>query len=281
MPIEMSSRILPESFSLRSATLGRSVQVDLYLPPNISQAGEMSLLLINDGQDLGKLGLAAILDKLYTQGVLAPLLCVGIHAGPQRKMEYGTASIPDYLGRGALAGRYTDFILDELLPRLRTGCGIKEFREQAFAGFSLGALSAMDIVWNHPQQFNRAGLFSGAFWWRATDKDDPEYSDETDRIMHRQVHEGRHHPGLAFFFECGTDDESEDRNQNGIIDSIDDTRDLISELVMKGYEPGKDIHYLELLEGRHDVATWARAMPEFLEWGWSAVPGGIVAGHER
>jgi len=41
-------------------------------------------------------------------------------------------------------------------------------------------------------------------------------------------------PGLKFFFECGTADETEDRNGNGIIDSIDDTKDLISALINKG-----------------------------------------------
>jgi enterochelin esterase-like enzyme len=300
MPIEKSSRILPESLSLRSVALGRNVQVDLYMPPahlvafsgddpaTPSPPGQMSLLLINDGQDLGKLGLAELLDDLYGRAALAPLLCVGIHTGPQRKMEYGTAAVQDYLGRGAMAGRYTAFVLDELLPRLEEQwSGLEErsfrgedllpppktiraprFKDRAFAGFSLGALSAMDIVWNHPQIFDRAGLFSGAFWWRTKDKDDPGYSDKTDRIMHCQVHEGVHHPGLRFFFECGTEDEREDRNNNGIIDSIDDTRDLIEELVAKGYDPGTDIRYLEITGGGHDIATWARAMPEFLKWGW-------------
>ncbi len=43
--------------------------------------------------------------------------------------------------------------------------------------------------------------------------------------------------GMKFFFECGTLDEAGDRNNNGIIDSIDDTKDLISALVDKGYDP--------------------------------------------
>ena len=63
-------------------------------------------------------------------------------------------------------------------------------------------------------------------------------------------------------------DETKDRNQNGIIDSIEDTLDLIKELVAKGYDPAKDIYYTEMKEGRHDIATWAKAMPEFLKWGW-------------
>ncbi len=63
-------------------------------------------------------------------------------------------------------------------------------------------------------------------------------------------------------------DETADRNNNGIIDSIDDTISLIDELVKKGYDPNKDIYYMELKDGRHDVATWAKAFPQFLKWGW-------------
>jgi uncharacterized Zn ribbon protein len=63
-------------------------------------------------------------------------------------------------------------------------------------------------------------------------------------------------------------DETMDRNSNGIIDSIDDTVDLIKELEGKGYSRGNDIHYVEMADGKHDIPTWGRAMPEFLKWGW-------------
>ena len=126
----------------------------------------------------------------------------------------------------------------------------------------------MDIVWNHPQEFDLAGLFSGSFWWRTRDKADPAYDDKTDRIVHGQVRNGGYYPWLKFFFECGTEDEQEDRNQNGVIDSIDDTQDLIKELEAKGYDGMKDIRYLEIEGGRHDVETWGQAMPVFLRWGW-------------
>jgi hypothetical protein len=62
-------------------------------------------------------------------------------------------------------------------------------------------------------------------------------------------------------------DETMDRNNNGIIDSIDDTLDLIKELERKGYRK-EDITYLEFANGKHDIPTWAKAMPEFLKWGW-------------
>jgi enterochelin esterase-like enzyme len=275
MQVEKSTRILKESIAFESRYLGRGVRVDLYIMAEALSSGnravlfpETGLLLINDGQDLERLGLAEILEELDGRGLIKPIVCAGIHAGPERMLEYGTVSTPDCQGRGIRAGVYTRCVLEEVIPAIRKHFGEVEFREKAFAGFSLGALSAMDIVWNHPQEFVRAGLLSGSFWWRTRDKTDPQYNERTDRIMQCQVRNGGYYPWLKFFFECGTEDEQEDRNGNGIIDSIDDTQDLIKELVAKGYDRSGDIRYLEIAGGHHDVATWKRAMPEFLMWGW-------------
>jgi len=273
MQIEKRSIIVQESIVLESVTLGRSVSVDVYLPHSVSSLPEdVPLLLINDGQDLKKMGLPDLLEELYGRHLLAPVVCAGIHAGPDRKMEYGTAAIPDFLGRGARAADYTQFVLQQVVPAVQGYCKLSRFRQKAFLGWSLGALSAMDIVWRHPQEFSCAGLFSGSFWWRTKDKSDPAYNECTDRIMQRQVTEGSYHPGLRFFFECGTEDEAEDRNHNGVIDSIDDTRDLIAALAAKGYDPAKDIRYIEIAGGRHEVDTWAKVLPEFLLWAYNKKP---------
>ncbi|HEX4851340.1 MAG TPA: alpha/beta hydrolase-fold protein, partial [Puia sp.] len=252
-----------------SIPLQRTVEIDLYSPRQRENQEGGRLLLINDGQDLGKLGLEKILDTLYDNHSIHPLICVGIHAGAERKLEYGTATILDYKGRGSKANKYTLFIFEELLPFLRAHYSRGGFIEKAFAGFSLGGLSALDIVWNHPHEFNRVGVFSGSLWWRTKDKQDATYNDDTDRIMHQLIRAGSYYPWLKFFLECGAADEEDDRNSNGIIDSIDDTLDLIKELEAKGYHRPNDIQYLEIEDGKHDIATWARAMPEFLHWGWS------------
>jgi enterochelin esterase-like enzyme len=225
------------------------------------------LLLINDGQNMEELGLAGMLEDMLIAGDIEPLICVAIHTGKERMSEYGTAKCADYMGRGAKANLYTQFIFEELLPFIHSTYNIISFKEKSFAGFSLGGLSAIDIVWNHPEEFTRAGVFSGSFWWRTRGLEDG-YNETTDRIMHMQVKEGGFYPWLKFFFETGTLDEKMDRNNNGIIDSIDDTLGLIDDLIAKGYDAKKDIQYLELQEGRHDIATWAKAMPVFLKWGW-------------
>ncbi len=258
--------ILVEQNTIESVFLERDVIIDAYLPTNIEHPENMALLLINDGQDLPKMPFDEILDDLIEAKIIEPLVCIGIYCGPDRKMEYGTAREADYKSRGARADLYTRFIFEELLPFIHDTYKVASFKEKSFAGFSLGALSALDIVWNNAEQFSKVGVFSGSLWWRSKDYDDG-YDENTDRIMHRQIREGAYKPWLSFFFECGVLDEKEDRNNNGIIDSIDDTIDLISELKAKGY-PDSSIEYLELQDGRHDVPTWGIAFPHFLKWGW-------------
>ncbi len=266
MQLLNESFFLKENTTLLSPALDREIIVDVYLPKEVENPASLSLLLINDGQNMEEMGWESLLQKLA--GSICPLLCVAIHAGKERKMEYGIAGHPDYLGRGAKADNYTRFITEELLPFIKIKYKIPSFREMAFAGFSLGGLTALDIAWRYPDLFTKVGVFSGSLWWRSIDQSEPEYDDHQHRIMHQVIKNGTYHPGQRFFFQTGNMDETNDRNNNGIIDSIDDTLDLIQELVNKGYDREKDIVYYELADGLHDVATWGRAMPVFLEWGW-------------
>jgi enterochelin esterase-like enzyme len=266
MQIGKLTDIFSDSHTISSIFLQREVIIDFYFPSILRKSTRLSLLLINDGQDLVTMGFDNILEEL--SGKISPLLCVGIHCGPDRKNEYGTAGIVDYKGRGAKAALYTRFVFEELIPFIRKKYSIRSFKEKSFCGFSMGGLSALDIVWNHPKEFLKVGVFSGSLWWRNVSQDDPDFIEDNHRIMHNEIRNGKYYPWLKFFFETGTLDETADRNKNGIIDSIDDTTSLLNELVKKGYNPKTDIRYMELKDGKHDVPTWARALPEFLKWGW-------------
>ncbi|MEO5891795.1 MAG: alpha/beta hydrolase-fold protein [Ferruginibacter sp.] len=261
--------VIIENHVIYSEFLERDVKVDCYLPSSDYSIDEVSLLLINDGQDLVTMQFENILQHLYDQEEIAPLFCVGFHCSADRKNEYGTAKYLDYKGRGAKAALYNRFVFEEAMPFIRKNFRTRSFKEKSFAGFSLGGLSAMDIVWNNPKEFSMAGVFSGSFWWRNKCQSDDDFDESANRIMHQQVREGDYYPWLKFFFEVGTQDETADRNNNGIIDAIDDTISLIDELKLKGYTDD-DIKYLELQDGRHDVPTWARAFPDFLKWGWGS-----------
>lgn len=255
-----------ETSVVHSEYLERDVTINIYLPSKIHYLDQVSLLLFNDGQDLIKMRFDELFSDLLTNGSIEPIVCVGIHCGPERKMEYGTAYSADFNGRGAKAGLYSKFIFDELLPFIRKKYNAPSFKDKSFAGFSLGALSALDIAWNNASEFRKIGLFSPSLWWRRKGYEDG-YDDEQDRLMHLQIRKGKFHPWLQFFIECGELDEAADRNNNGIIDSIDDALDLIVALKAKGYTENH-IQYLQVENGKHDIETWEKIMPQFLQWGW-------------
>lgn len=239
----------------------------MYAPENLLGNEIVNLLLVNDGQDLSQMELEDNISILYSKWKIEPVIVVGIKAGEERLLEYGVANRPDFKNRGSKADLYAQFVLEELLPFIHRQIGIVINGKKAFAGFSLGGLTAFDIAWNHSDVFDIAGVFSGSFWWRK--KDLSNGYTEDDRILHEMIAESSSKQNLKFWLMTGTEDEKADRNQNFIIDSIDDTIDVIKELMKKGYKRPEDIFYYEMVGGKHDVPTWGKAFPKFLEWAFA------------
>lgn len=256
--------VTAQELTIKSTPLDRDVTVTLLMPDEAGVVEPLHLLLLNDGQEIENLHLTDTLENLYERNCIKPVLIVAIHAGEERIREYGIAGQPDYKKRGDKADFYTQFITTELMPAIHTATGIDTFESTAFAGFSLGGLTAMDIAWNNPAMFDKVGAFSASFWWRSKDLAKGYTAD--DRLMHRQLKDAEATPELKFWLQTGTKDETADRNKNGIIDSIDDTIDIIIELEKKGYTRPEDIQYLEVVGGSHDPETWGKAMPKFLQW---------------
>ena len=262
--METDVTITENILTLNSALLNREVTLTLLIPEEGEIAEPPSLLLLNDGQETNSLLLKETLEDLLNNNRIKNLAVVAIHAGDDRLQEYGTAGKPDFKKRGAKAGLYAEFIKTELLPFIKQQTGAGNFETTAFAGFSLGGLSALDIAWHNAGLFNKVGVFSGSFWWRS--KDLTKGYTHTDRIMHSIIRQTENIPDLKIWIQTGTNDETTDRNRNGIIDSIDDAIDLIAELEHKGFKRPDDIQYLEIVGGTHHTDTWAKAMPKFLCW---------------
>jgi enterochelin esterase-like enzyme len=259
--VEVQNVLMPSKY------LGRNVIVDVFLPPNYNRQQKQfyPTFYFNDGQDMPRLGMIETLNQLFAAGKLAPCIVVAAHCNDNRINEYGTARQADYKNRGNKAREYTAFMVEELVPYIRTEFrSSTEVSKNIIAGFSLGALSALDIAWATPSVFGKIGVFSGSLWWRsqAWTPQDPDGG----RIMHDIVSKSEYRQGMKFWFEVGTKDEEGDRNSNGIIDVIDDTVDLIEALCTLGYKPHEDIKYLEIEGGEHNPTTWGKVMPEFLMW---------------
>ncbi|MBB6460807.1 alpha/beta hydrolase-fold protein [Flammeovirga kamogawensis] len=245
--------------------LRRDVVLSIFLPHK-KEPTPIQAAFFNDGQDMEAVQMYSTLNHLYDLKVINPIAVIGIHCSALRIDEYGCISSADYMNRGNKAHDFSRFVIEELIPYCRKSFNISTSpKDIAYAGFSLGGLSALDISWHYPQYFNKIGVFSGSFWWR--DKPaEGDYNDDIDRIMHRTIQNSSKKEGLKFWLQTGTKDETSDRNNNGIIDSIDDTLDLIKELDKKGYDIHDDITYVEITDGEHNFYTWSAVLPNFLTW---------------
>jgi len=260
--IEINPMLNRHRLRLRSHFLDRKIIVDLYLSTDV--INWKSTLLLNDGQDMEQLQIEQTLTALFAEEEIMKIAVVAIHANMDRMQEYGVANFPDYNNRGSKAARYSSFIVKELIPFLQKKYGLmKDENVKAFAGFSMGGLSALDISWSNPEFFDKVGIFSGSLWWKSLNTGTAK--DDEFRIMHRKIRESVKRDDLQFWFQTGTNDEKSDRNKNGIIDSIDDTLDLIKELKTLSYTQ-EQIVYREVEEGEHNYHTWSAVFPEFLLW---------------
>ena len=255
-----------------SRLLGESRIVDVFLPRGYDRDRHRTYPTIyaNDGQDMDAVGLAGTLDSLQRTGQMAPVIVIAIHA-TDRVQDYGTAYIPNAQGLGGRADRYDQFLVVELLTLIESRYRVTRGPDNtAIMGWSLGGLSAFDLAWRTPGRFGIVGIFSGAFWWRTNDG--PVEARQASRIMHRRVRETPGHPALRMWFETGQRDESADRDGDGVIDSVQDTEELIAELEQKGYRRGSDMVHLTVMGG-HDLLTWKRVLPEWLVWAFPAATG--------
>ena len=253
-----------------SAHLGNERPLYIFLPPGYHETqSRYPVLYLHDGQDVGQLRLRETLARLTANGRLRPLIVVAIPTTADRLQEYGTAVAANAQGLGRKAAQYECFVVEEVMPWVNQTFRTKtEAKETAVLGASLGGLAAFDLAWNYPELFGTVGVFSGAFWWRAGDEETAVPPGR--RIAHSLVRQSRHRPGFRAWFQAGTLDERADRDNNGVIDAIQDTLELMEELRAGGEENGRQLVYLEVPGGRHDYTTWAKVLPTFLTWAFAA-----------
>ena len=258
------AKIKENEDTVYSRHLQKHIKLTIYSTPVPDDKNSFNLILLNDGQDMQQLRVRAVLDSLYKEKRIQPVVVVGIHTD-DRLQELGVSGMPDYKNNGADAAKYAEFVNDELYFFIKKKTGVRKFNSITIAGCSLGALSALDIAWDHADRIDRVGMFSGSFWYRDKDTTDANYSDEKDRLIINKIRSSKKRPKLQYWFYVGDGEETADRDKDGITDVVDDTRDLIDLLKAKTGAPD-EINFVEIKEGTHDYSSWSHAFPQFLIW---------------
>lgn len=273
------------------------MRIRVYLPPDYATTqARYEVLYVNDGQDMEAVGLVDTLERLYARYAIARIIVVAIDMPPDRMAGYGlfdrttatAIAAPTRHGQvGANAHAYAGWLVQELVPaidaRYRT---LARADGRAFLGWSLGALSAFGIGWQYPDVFGRIGAFSPSLWV-ASDNRNPGTVQAT-RIAHALVAGSAPMQRPKVFFGVGTREETDDRDGDGVIDVLDDTRDLIvgwrapDGRLRKGLRgvatpPGNpalgvpvhgDAKLFLLERGEHHPRAWAQMLPVFLQWAY-------------
>ena len=251
--------------SIYSRHLQKHIDITIINTPVHKEKNSFNLLILNDGQEIEQFRIKEIVDSLYKKKLLQPLVVVAVNAF-DRMQEYGVAGYPDYQNNGASAEKYSAFIDDELIPFIKKKSGVRKFNSITIAGTSLGGLSAFDVAWDHADKIDKVGVFSGSFWYRDKDAADSTYDDNKDRLIINKIRSSRKRPHLKYWFYAGWSEETADRDKDGIIDVVDDTKDLIDLIKQKNVCPPEDITYVEVKEGTHDYESWSHVLPQFLIW---------------
>ena len=125
------------------------------------------VLVILDADDRPQFNLAiANVAFLASRGAIPPLIVVGIPNGKDRTHDLtpiATGANANKFPSAGGAGAFADFIVDEILPRVRS-----EYRTMPstiLAGHSFGGLVALEVAANKPGVFTGVIAMSPSLWW--------------------------------------------------------------------------------------------------------------------
>jgi enterochelin esterase-like enzyme len=277
------------------------IKVTVYLPPGYAEKdaaqSRYPVLYANDGQDMAAVGLRDTLARLYAEHAIEPVIVVAVDMLADRASGYG---LSDRVRRRSVVGgsrigpigsrayEYSDWVATQLVPyvdahyRTRANAG-----DRTMLGWSLGALNAFNLGWEYPEVFGRVGAFSPSFWL-AADRSSPQ-SVESSRLAQAMVDRTTVREPLRYWITVGGREETNDRNGNGMIDAVEDARDLVEGVRFPngtrerglrdlGYRvdddhgdhpsPDADVAFYVLADGEHNQATWKRMLPPFLVWAY-------------
>jgi enterochelin esterase-like enzyme len=305
---DISQRMKIDTLQVEAPGLAPApLRVRVYLPPDYDRraTARYPVLYANDGQDMEAVGMQATLTSLYTEGAIRPFIVVAIDMPPERMAAYGLSDraaargiVADtkYGPVGAQAHAYSEWVAKTLVPMVDARYRTRTTPDaRGVLGWSLGALSAFNLGWQYPELFGRVGAFSPSLWLSA-ERSDNEAVQRT-RLAQRMVDTGPARGGLKLFFAVGSTEESDDRDGDGVIDALDDTRDLITGygtaadphakgLTQLGYSTNldhaahptrADVALSVLDGGQHHQASWGRMLPAFLRWAYAVRAPALVA----
>lgn len=235
-----------EELTLTSAVLKAERRAWIYTPPNFNpkRAAPYPMLICFDGWVYTQpefVPTPTILDNLIADGKIPPTVGVFIEQAPQpqRNIELGNNQ------------PFLDFVVDELLPRVRQKWhATSDPKRTVVCGSSSGGLASAFFAFRRPDVFGNVLSQSGAFWPGHT-RDDPERE-----WLTRQYESSPKLP-VRLVLQVGILEVV--NTPNGGPSILATNRHLRDVLKAKGY----DVSYREVAGG-HEPLSWRGGMADGL-----------------
>lgn len=208
-----SPKIKETKDEIYSRHLQKHISLTVISTPVPKNKSDFNLLLLNNGQDMQKAGIGSIVDSLYRKKLIKPLIIVGIDAFDPEQ-EYGVSGFTDEKSQGALASKYADFIVNELLPFIKKRSGVRSFHTVSIAGSGMAGVSAIDIAWDNWQKFDKVGFLPGF----TNSTSNVDFS-----ILAEKIAKSRKRPKLQFWLNQMDDVKNSQRNDSTSMDRLFDT----------------------------------------------------------
>jgi enterochelin esterase-like enzyme len=237
----------------------------VYVPAQYDPSVPASLMIFNDGQAFknmdGDLRVPNVLDNLIYRREIPVMISIFINPGRRpdqpepTPQDWGDRSTNRPTEYNTLDDRYARVIVDELMPALYREYNIsKEPERHGIGGASSGAIAALTVAWERPNEFRKVLSLIGSF---VNLRGGHAYADIVRKSEKKPI---------RIFLQDGRND-NRGVNREG---NYDETRDwfrqnvrLMQALMEKGYE----LNYTWGI-GRHSQKHGGAILPDMLRWLW-------------
>lgn len=164
-------KVLSERLKIPGLERDRTIRV--YLPPGYDKGdGEYAVLYMHDGQNLfddatsfvGEWGVDEVMNEL-SESEGFNLIIVGIDNGGGNRIHELTAWDHEKYGK-AEGKEYMNFVVSVVKPYIDTNFRTKPDRvNTGIMGSSLGGLISHYAIYEYPEVFGKAGIFSPSYFW--------------------------------------------------------------------------------------------------------------------